>query len=151
MDIREATYSSLEPYHVRLEQLRFYNNTVNNISKGGKIKITGFAICHGGVAKYKYSFDGGQTFVAEEIPLSNVSDISETVINDAGKLVDASFDVATDAVNGYFRKATNDTNDAYLEFTIPDNIFGEKNILVVAESTNGMCYPILHMKLNIAS
>ena len=150
MDIKEATYSSLEPYHVRLEQLRFYNNIVNNISKGGKIKITGFAICHGGVKAYKYSFGGGETF-AGEISLSTVGNVSEAVINDAGKLVDASFDASTDSANGYFRKTETDTNDAYLEFNIPENVSGEKNLLVVAEGNNGKMYPVLHMKLNIAS
>ena len=62
-------YTVYETQNVNVANSRLYNNTVNEMLSGGKVSIDGFVMCKGGVKRYKFSLDGGETW---------------TVINDNG-------------------------------------------------------------------
>lgn len=127
-----------EPYNVDVLSTRLYNQDVHNISNGGTVTIGGAIACNRGVAKYKYSIDGGawKEFSGSVVNCASGSTFVETV----QKTTDKSFTVADTA----------DYSNTMLSLTLPTNISGEKDLIVVAEGNNGYLYPILHVKLNIA-
>lgn len=127
-----------EPYNVDVLSTRLYNQDVHNISNGGTVTIGGAIACNRGVAKYKYSIDGGawKEFSGSVVNCDSGSTFVETV----QKTTDKSFTVADTA----------DYSNTMLSLTLPTNISGEKDLIVVAEGNNGYLYPILHVKLNIA-
>lgn len=137
MGLQADAFSAYEPYNVDLAHTRLYNAQYNNISNGGVITISGFIGCSGGVAKYKYSIDGGEW---SEFDGRIVND-SNDVTNMLKKTTDASF-TATDVAD--FRESN------ALNITLPTSLSGERDLIVVAEGNNGYLYPILHVKLNIA-
>ena len=127
-----------EPYNVDVLSTRLYNQDVHNISNGGTVTIGGAIACNRGVAKYKYSIDGGawKEFSGSVVNCESGSTFVETV----QKTTDKSFTVADTA----------DYSNTMLSLTLPTNISGERDLIVVAEGNNGYLYPILHVKLNIA-
>ena len=156
-------YTMLEPQNVDVRNTRFYNNTVNEMMSGGKVTIDGYIVCKGGVNRYKYSLDGGETWtIIEDIGTAVPEDSGDVKLFGNALYADAGFTLATDGKNGNFSSSAvpseaNPTSHL-LEFDLPaladdedDNVV--KNLLVVAESNDkdnkpsGQLFPVLHIRL----
>ena len=143
--IGEDAYTIFEPYNVDILQTRKCNNIENYVVNGGLVKIEGFMVCHGGVSKYKFSLNHGQTWMDIN---QNAGDSPEAFIN-AGKLCDSTFDMATDKTNSNYSTVG---GGIPLEFYLPAQPDGSvKDLLVVAESPSGKLYPVLNITLKIVA
>ena len=168
LGIETASLNYLEPYHVNPLNARFFNETVQEVNSGGKIEIEGFTVVEGGVKRYKYSLDGGETWT---ILHTTQQGNYEKMWNGPGD-----FAFKTQALNaanacGISLEGDNGNNVSYthedkawLVVNLPALPAGvEKNLLVVAESNidngeknadgtskgKGFIYPVLHMKIRI--
>ena len=137
LGLQYDAFTVYEPYNLELSHMRLYNAEYNSISNGGTLKISGYIACRGGVAKYKYSLDGGEW---TEFSGRTINE-QDAVTNMVKKTTDASF-TAADAAD--YRTNT-------LNIKLPTSVSGERDLLVVAEGNNGYLYPVLHIRLNIAA
>lgn len=156
-------YTMLEPQNVDVRNTRFYNNTVNEMLSGGKVTIDGYIVCKGGVNRYKYSLDGGETWtIIEDIGTAVPADSGDVKLFGNALYADAGFTLANDGVNGNFSSSAvpseADATSHLLEFDLPALTDDEddkvvKNLLVVAESNDkdnkpsGQLFPVLHIRL----
>ena len=153
----ETAYTIFEPQNVNPINSRFYNNSVNAIQSGGRVTLNGYVVCDGGVARYKYSLDGGETWTVIYDTGTKVSEgrFGSTLMEYARKTNSAFTD--DDGANGHFytshtENATNVTTEAFFEHAIEFNLPAlpngtERNLLVVAESNKDKLIPVLHIKL----
>lgn len=143
-----ASHSSYEPYNVNPTQMRkFYDGEIT-VRNGAKFKISGFMMCHGGVAKYKLSLDGGETFVDLQCVGGDNPDTDSRQRDFLySRRVDATFD-AGDVENSTYMEIY---GGQWLEFYLPVQTPGaRRELLVVAEGANGYDYPVLRLSLRIA-
>lgn len=143
-----ASHSIYEPYNVNPIQTRkFYADEIT-VRNGARFQISGFMMCHGGVAKYKLSLDGGETFVDLQCVGGDDPD-NNSLKRDFlySRMVDATFD-ADDVENSTYSEGY---GGWLLEFYLPAQTPGaRRELLVVAEGTNGYDYPVLRLTLRIA-
>ena len=142
-----ASHSIYEPYNVNPIQMRkFYADEIT-VRNGARFKISGFMMCHGGVAKYKLSLDGGETFVDLQCVGGDEPDNKSGRDFLYSQRVDATFD-AGDVENSTY---SNDYGGQLLDFYLPAQTPGaRRELLVVAEGVNGYDYPVLRLTLRIA-
>ena len=157
----DQAYVIFEPQNVNAANSRYLFNDVKEIESGGRVAIDGYIMCKGGVSRYKFSLDGGETW-------TEINDFGTNIPADAKangtvtpnyemfkncKKSDASFNLAKDGEKGNFcctgmdkegattynSTTDNDENrkafyDHALEFNIPALPEGtERDLLVVAE------------------
>ena len=144
LNINQYAYTTYEPNNVKLINSRSYNGIYNEVQRGASVTLDGFVVCHGGVAKYKYSFNLGEW---NEINLEGqaVSAATEDIINAVKKSTDSSFNMDEDSALADFSSNNNNS----LTFNLPQNVWGKQDLFVVAESTKGHLYPVLRIKLDI--
>ncbi len=135
----EFAYTMFESQNVNVCNTRLYNNSINDVISGGKVTINGYIMCKGGVSKYKFSVDGGETWTTIIHTSANITD---TNIETDCKKADNSFKLDPDGKNGDFS-----TDTTALEFTLPA-LSDERitNILVVAENESGKLLPIVNLR-----
>lgn len=167
--IETASLAYLEPYHVNPLNARFFNETVQEVNSGGKIEIEGFTVVEGGVKRYKYSLDGGETwtilYTTQQGKYENMREGTTAEYKFKTQAFDAAnaCGISLDGDNGNNVSYTHEDN-AWLVVNLPALPAGvEKNLLVVAESNidngeknadgtskgKGFIYPVLHMKIRI--
>ena len=152
ISIAEHSINSFEPNNVNPLNPRFYNNSINDMQSGGKVRLHGFINCPGGVKRYKYSLDGGETWTIIQEAEAILKDLSvDPALTNALVRLDASLGNG-DIKNSSFRYG----DGAKLEFNLPALPDGAmRNLLIVAESNiddgtgrnEGFIYPVLHIKL----
>lgn len=176
IDYSNEAYVIFEPQNVNAANARYITNVVQEIESAGRVAIDGYVMCKGGVSRYKFSLDGGETWTvindkAENMSRSGLS--SNHLMITSSKCSDSSFDPAKDGINGDFcctglkNGASIDLNnsttreafyDHALEFNIPALPQGaERDLLVVAENDpdgdpntdDGKEFPVLHMKIKV--
>ena len=168
------TYTIFEPQNVNAINSRYINNQLNTIKSGGRVTIDGYVMCKGGVERYKFSLDGGESWT---IINDNAADITADTTNSKmvsySKACDNSFhidvvDGEKDGGNGNFcctsystgtkensyGSSSADTRknfyDHCIEFNIPALPDGAvKDLLVVAEGKYNKNIPVLHMKIKV--
>ncbi len=142
LSINQYAYTTYEPNNVKLINSRNYNGIYNEVTRGASVTLNGFVVCHGGVAKYKYSFNLGEW---NDINLDgqSVSSATEDIMNAATNSTDSSFNMEEDSALADFS-----INNS-LTFNLPENVSGKQELFVVAESTKGYLYPVLRIKLDI--
>ena len=142
-----ASHSIYEPYNVNPTQMRkFYADEIT-VRNGARFQISGFMMCHGGVAKYKLSLDGGETFVDLQCVGGDNPDNSGGRDFFYARRVDATFD-EDDVENSTYSSGYGGN---LLEFYLPAQTPGaRRELLVVAEGFNGYDYPVLRLSLRIA-
>ena len=142
-----ASHSSYEPYNLNPIQMRKYYDGELTVRNGSKFRISGFMMCHGGVAKYKLSLDGGKTYVDLQCTGGDEPDDKSGRDFFYSRRVDATFD-ANDVENSTYLE---DYGGNLLEFYLPAQTPGaRRELLVVAEGFNGYDYPVLRLTLRIA-
>ena len=159
----EAAYTIFEPQNVNAINSRYINNELNKIKSGGRVTIDGYVMCKGGVSRYKFSLDGGKTWTVIN---DTGEDITSGSMETYSKYSDKDFTYAKDGENGNFCCTSYSSGkmeetygsgtaatrkkfyDHALEFSIPALPDGAiRDLLVVAESTQGKLIPVLHMKI----
>ena len=161
-------YTIFEPNNVNVANTRLYHTEAAEIQSGGRITIDGFVVCKGGVSRYKYSLDGGKTWTVINDAGADITANTKCPDNDIASMIseakksDSSFTVADDGAKGDYccyssgtkldpNGATEERTKYYnhaIEFNLPALPAGaERNLLVVAESTNNKLIPVLHIKL----
>ena len=169
LGIETATLNYLEPYHVNPVNARFFNETVQEVNSGGKIEIEGFTVVEGGVKRYKYSLDGGETWtILYTTQQGKYKDMKEGATDEYAFKTKAlaaanACGISLEGDNGNNVSYTHE-DEAWLVVNLPALPAGvEKNLLVVAESNidngeknadgtskgKGFIYPVLHMKIRI--
>ena len=158
----DQAYVIFEPQNVNAANAKYLFNDVKEIESAGRVTIDGYVMCKGGVSRYKFSLDGGETWTV-------INDFGTNIPADANangtvtpkyemfkncKKSDAGFNLATDGKNGNFCCTGMDKEgaDTYypnsgtaanrkafynhaLEFNIPALPQGaERDLLVVAEN-----------------
>ena len=174
LEYSNQAYVIFEPQNVNAANARYITNVVQEIESAGRVAIDGYIMCKGGVSRYKFSLDGGETWTVINDKAGDMSALAAT--HDMIKYSqrsDTSFDPAKDGKNGDFcctgltGGATPDTSDTAtrkkfydhaLEFNIPALPQGaERDLLVVAEhdpdgnpyTDDGKEFPVLHMKIRV--
>ena len=172
--ISNQSYVIFEPQNVNAANARYLFNDVKEIESGGRVAIDGYVMCKGGVSRYKFSLDGGETWTVINDTGTNMSALaSDHSMITNSKYSDSSFNANPDGNNGNFccttettAKNPNDSNgenrkafyDRCLEFNIPALPEGtERDLLVVAENDpdgdpntdDGKEFPVLHMKIKV--
>ena len=159
----QQAYTIFEPQNVNVRNMRMFNQEENLVLSAGKVTIDGYIMCKGGVNRYKYSLDGGETWtiiddLGSNIPADSTS--PDIKMFSYAKRSDNGFDLAVDGRNGDFcctgipGASEADTIKHALEFDLPAMPTGTvKNLLVVAESNNennepsGKLFPVLHLRV----
>lgn len=168
----KESYVIFEPQNVNAANARYITNVVQEIESGGRVAIDGYVMCKGGVSRYKFSLDGGETWTVINDTGTDMSALAATHTMIANsKLSDSSFKANPDGNNGDFcctglgsnLDLNNSTTrkafyDHALEFNIPALPQGaERDLLVVAENDpdgdpntdDGKEFPVLHIKIKV--
>lgn len=162
----QDSYVIFEPQNVNAANARYLFNDVKEIESAGRVAIDGYVMCKGGVSRYKFSLDGGETWTVINDTGTDMSDLppGHSMISYSQRS-DSSFNANPDGNKGNFcctteatAKNPNDSNgetrkafyERCLEFNIPAlPKDAERDLLVVAESTKGKDIPVLHMKIKV--
>ena len=166
INFSEKSYAIFEPQNVNAVNSKYITNVVQEIESAGRVAIDGYVMCKGGVSRYKFSLDGGETWTVINDTGTDMSDLrSGHSMISYSQRSDSSFNANPDGDKGNFcctgltgggnsNSSDPDVREAFydhaLEFNIPALPQGaQRDLLVVAESTRGKDIPVLHMKIRV--